>query len=671
MGLHIDFETRSTVDLRKTGVHKYAKDITTDVWCMAYKIDDGETKLWASGEPHPEEVLDYVEKGGLVYAHNAQFELAIWNHIMHPRYGWPELLVENTRCTMAMCHALALPASLEKAAGAVGLDISKDMSGRRLMLQMAKPRRTNDDGTIVWWDDDERKQRLFSYCKTDVDVEYGLEKRLLELSPSEQKVWALDQLINNRGVYIDLDSVHKAVDLVESEKKDMNKRVKKITKGGVTTANQVAKLKTWCEDNSGLKIETLNKNGIATLLEQELPEDVREVLEIRQAYAKASTAKLNAMIASACDDSRARGLFQYHGANTGRWAGRRIQLQNFPRGGLSMEEIDWVAQNFTNPDLIKLVHGNPMSVVSDCLRSMICASPGKDLICADFSAIEARVLAWLAGEEDVLQVFRDGKDIYLHEATGIYKRTITKEDKDERQIGKVATLALGYGGGVGAFQSMAAIYGIDVGDESAEEIKKAWRGARELTVRYWKDCEEAAKNAIRNKGQSFRAGAVGRNVIYKVLGSFLFCRLPSGRCLSYPFPGLREVGFYRDEEQKVRRCSVEKLDRYKDAGLDTWTNTAVTFRGTDINNQWGEMDTYGGKLVENITQAVARDLLSESMIRAEDAGYPVVLHVHDEVACEVKSGDLEEFEALLAETPKWAPELPMEAEGWKGRRYRK
>lgn len=363
---HVDFETRSAVDLKKTGVHVYAADPSTDAWCMAYAIDEHPAHLLRNDQftipGVVAQIKSHVAAGGIVMAHNAAFELAIWNAVMVPRYGWPVLHPEQCRCTMAMAYAMALPGSLENAAAAVGLEIRKDMDGRNVMMRMAKPRKINDDGTIIWWEDEDRLQKLYAYCKQDVEVERALEKRLRPLSPEEQQLWVLDQQINNRGIHVDLPVIHKAIRIVEKEKARLDRAMAKVTGGQVTTCNQVAALTEWIT-GQGIDVNGLAKADIVELLDRDLVQEIvfgqgcilpgdpseraakiRTALELRREAAKSSTAKLKAMVAGADADSRCRGIHQFHVASTGRWGGRRVQGQNMPRPVMDQDEIEDVFQ---------------------------------------------------------------------------------------------------------------------------------------------------------------------------------------------------------------------------------------------------------------------------------------------------------------------------------------
>jgi DNA polymerase bacteriophage-type len=344
--VHVDFETRSAVDLAKAGVHVYADDPSTDIWCMAIAVDARPVTLWTRDDCGSADVhrllFSHIRDGATFIAHNAPFELAIWNRLMVPRYGWPVLPVEQVRCTMAMAYAMALPGSLENAAAAVGLDIGKDMEGRSLMMRMAKPRKINPDGSCVWWNEPDRLTRLYAYCKQDVEVERKLEKRLLPLSPSEQALWVLDQKINDRGIQIDTRAVENAIGVVEEAKVRLDKEMQRVTGGWVPTCSRVADLTEWLS-LQGFDVDGVAKADVADLLERDdLPPMVRRALELRREAAKSSTAKLKAMTKAANIDGRVRGLHQYHGASTGRWAGRRVQTQNFPRGTMDKEDVNAV-----------------------------------------------------------------------------------------------------------------------------------------------------------------------------------------------------------------------------------------------------------------------------------------------------------------------------------------
>lgn len=652
--LHGDFETRSACDLRKTGVEVYARHPTTDIICFAFAFDQEPVQLITRGQKLPERIRKHIVNGGQFHAHNAAFEYAIWNQVCTRKYAWPALKRDQLYCTMTMAYALALPGSLEQASAAVGLEQVKDQKGHRIMLQLSKPRKIFENGEIVWWEDSEKKLKVYEYCKQDVEVERFLEKRILPLPKSERKLWLLDQKINARGVHIDIPAVERTIKLVEAEKKSLNEKMQELTEGYVPTYNSHLRVKEWLH-MEGVSCEGVSKEEVKRLLEEGVPKHVKEVLLLRKRGSKSSTAKLQAMKVSSGQDNRSRGLFQYHGASTGRWAGRRIQLQNLPRGKLSPQEVEEVfkiIKKSKDPVTeIELFYGDFLDVVSSCIRGFICAEKGNRLIGVDFSAIEARVVAWLAGEERVLDLFRKNEDVYVHAAADIYGIGVSEVSKDQRQIGKVAILALGYQGGVGAFQTMASAYGVQIADAQAKEIVTAWREKNPNIKKYWYSLEAAALQALRNPSDIYKAGAAGRQISFKKEGSFLLARIPSGRVLSYPYPRIEE-----------------KLAPWGDI-VEQFSHRLVD----GVTRKWVRRVAYGGLLTENVTQAVARDLLAQGMLRLEEKKYPIVLHVHDEVGIEVKEnfGSLKEVEEILSQTPHWAKGLPISAEGWEGIRYRK
>lgn len=661
-----DFETRSAVDLKACGADVYAKDPTTDVLCFGFSFDD-EPVSYVTGDeldidcPTTRRICDHIAASGTFIAHNAPFEMVIWNNVLVKRRQFPLLKAEQVICTMAMAYAMNLPGALEKAAPALGLKVEKDMTGHRIMLQLSRPKKINEDGSLVWWDFKdvpEKYQKLYGYCCQDVVVEKELAKRLLPLSKSEKRIWQLDRIINDRGVGVDLPLIEVAIDIVESEKKRLDVEMRRVTDNAVSTCNAVRQLTDWLIYR-GVGLKGVAKNVVLDALAGDgLPVDCREALTLRQQAAKASTAKLQAM-KNGASDGRIRGMFQYHGASqTGRWAGRRIQLQNLPRNQLPQESIDEVFHLLTKDgvsarDSIDVFYGPPLQVISDCLRGFLVPAPGCDFIAVDFSAIEARVLAWLAGEEKVLEIFRTHGLLYEASAADIHGVPIESIGKKDprRQHGKIAELSLGFQGGVGAFQMMAKNYGVKVSDEEAENIKCRWRAKRPNIVRYWYSVEDAAMKAILSDGVAYKAGHPGRQVTFKRAGSFLWCLLPSRRVLCYPYP------------------QVMKIDT-------PWGDVkdGVTFMGEDTyTRKWSRQTTYGGSLVENCTQAVARDLLAEAMVEVELYGYRVVAHIHDEIVCEVPKdfGSVEELESLVSTAPVWAKDLPVAAEGWRGTRYKK
>ena len=666
INVHIDFETRSTVDLRKAGAHVYALDKTTDALCMAYAINDNDVKLWRPGQAFPYELKQIVQNPNSIFiAHNAAFEFLIWNGVCR-RYGWPQMPISKFDCTMVRAYSMGLPGTLEAASNATGMPYKKDMKGHRVMLQLCKPRKIClKTGKITWWnaedstpklDIKEKYKALYRYCIQDIIVERELDKRLLHLSNSERNIWLLDQKINYRGVYLDENAARKAIIVVKKEKEKANEAINNLTGGMVSTCNASVALRDWIQ-LQGFDCETVQKAEVMDLLALDsLPDKVRSALLLRQEASKSSTSKLQAMITSKSSDGRVRGCFQYYGAaSTGRWAGRRIQLQNLKRPTISQNEIEDIMERLAKvpPDeaseYLNIFHGSAIDPITSCIRAMLRSAPGKKLVACDFSAIEGRVLAWLAGQESALNVYRTHGKMYEHTAGEIYGVAIDKVNKAQRLIGKVANLALGFQGGVGAFQSMAKVYFIKVPDAQADEIKVRWRNANQRIVRFWYDLENAAQAATQNPNKKFACGVQGRLITFLRKGSFLFCRLPSGRTICYPYPKLQEVKTPWGE-QKI----------------------ALTYKGMVYNNFCTRV-AYGGLIAENVTQATARDLLAEALVRVESRGYPVILHVHDEIVTEVSKnfGSVKELENIMCELPEWVTDLPISAEGWQGERYRK
>lgn len=635
MQISIDFETYSECDIKTAGGYNYAAHPSTEVICMAWAIDDEGPQLWLPDDPFPLALSDAILDGAEVWAWNAAFERAVWEH-WGTRNGMPYIFPKQWNDTAALAATLALPRSLGQCAEVLNLVEQKDTRGRYLIQRLCKPYRGERRR------DQHLLDELYDYCKQDVVTERAVKKYVQQYKPMgehERKVWLLDQAINWRGVGIDTTNVANALDLIIATAEALNASVVEITDGALSGVGSRAQVMAWCRDQ-GYRLGGYDKNAILeALADPALPPVVRDVLKVRQTLGKASTSKYQSMQNLAGHDNRARGVFSYHGAQTGRWAGRGFQPQNLPRP--AFDDADNCVKLFKHRDheLLEMLYGDPMVALSSTLRSMIVPDAGNRLLVSDFNAIEARVLAWLAGEQAPLDVFASGQCIYCHAATSIYGRTITKADKEERQIGKVAVLALGYQGGVGAFQTMAAAYRVEISDEMADDIKVKWRKANRNISRFWYDLEAAAKNAVLHRGHAFEAGPI----TFKCHGDFLFAKLPSGRRLAYYKP---VIG-----------------------------NNGLEFWGTDsrLGGRWAKLTTYGGKLCENVTQAVSRDLLADAMLRVEAAGYPVVMSVHDEVVSEapIGFGSLEDFERLMCEMPDWATGLPMAVEGFECERYRK
>lgn len=649
--LHLDYETRSTVDLRTRGVYVYAESPDTDIWCAGYAFDDEEPEIWTPGQPVPARIIEHITGGGKVVAHNVSFERIITKYIATPRYGWPEPKLEQWVCTAAMAAAMALPRHLDALAKALGVNHKKDDEGHRLMMRMCRPRRVESDGKLVWWDVEDRKQRLFDYCKQDVRTERAVEKAMRPLGKHEQEIYRLDQRINDRGVQIDLQLVFAAQEIVREGVRRANADLADLTDGQVTAVTNHGRLLAWLNEND-TATESVSKAAIAALRERtDLAPDVAKVLTLRSEAGRSSVAKLTAMESAASADGRARGLLLYHGASTGRWTGKSIQPQNFPRG--EIDNPEWFIPLIRAGDYDAIAEkAPPILVVLSLLRAMLVAPAGYSLYGGDFSAIEARVLAWLAGQDDLLALFAAGEDVYAHAAAELYGIELDQVQKfPHRQTGKFQILGCGYGmGWRKAVSAAKAVYGLELSDELAQKVVSDYRAKYKRIPAFWYETENACIQAVLHPGSVQKFGA-RKNLTAIQRGSYLYIILPSGRPLCYAAPSVEDV-------------------------MTPWgeMKPALHFAGVNsFSKQWGRMSAYGGLLVENIVQAVARDLLADALLRVEVAGYLPVLSVHDEIVSQAPAGfgSEEEFERLMTTLPAWAEGCPVAAETWSGSRYGK
>jgi DNA polymerase len=618
---------------------------------MAYAVDGGPIQTWLPGNPVPKEFVEAAAgPGWIVAAHGDHFETAIEQHVLQP-LGWPLIPLERHRCTMSMSLALGLPAKLSSVADALELENRKDAAGERLMHQMSKPRRARqaeDSGDVHWYDDLDRRQRLYEYCRQDVEVERELHDRLRPLSTAEHALWVRSAQINQRGFHVDRQFAEAARRIAHAAAPELNAELAKLTGGTVTGITQVARMLQWLKDQ-GCNVQTLGRKDVERLLAQaELPPAVPRVLELRLGGAQAATKKIDALLARAGADDRVRGAFRYYGAATGRWAGEGFQPQNLKRPVVEdlAAAIDAVATG--DYEHVKKLYPRPLSIVGDCTRSMVCAAPGHTLIGADFSAIESRILAWIAGEGWKVDAYRrfdatrDPRDEpYSETACKIFGVPSGSFDKKspERNVGKTCDLAFGYQGGLNAWRKFEPE---NFTDAEVETFKAEWRAAHPKIKQFWRDIDRATLLAVRERGQMVRCGRID----LKCTGAFLQLRLPSGRKIFYPQPRVFTEG------NKPRVVFADNAS------------------GKFVDCRFGQ-GAYGGLWTENIVSGIARDLLAAAMRRVESAGYPIVLHVHDEIVCEVPIGfgSTEEFIRLMTRKPAWALELPVAASSWTGPRY--
>lgn len=676
--LGVDIETKSAADLPRVGQWAYAEDESTDVYCVVfgYAEEDGVYEFfdWEPDKHLPKDIKDFIESGGKVVAHNASFEFSIWENILEGCYGFPSIELEQLDDTQIRGMALNLPMSLGGLAKVLGCPVQKDTEGKALMLKMCK---LVPDGEESWTnahDNAANRERLVTYCRDDVGATLDCYFRLKALDESEELTYQVDKRINARGVYLDRGFAEDCMAMVLARKEELDTEVV----GGlsdwramfITNSVNPHALKRFLKEHEVevptrtrkkkvggqvifKKSESTDKSAVAEMLARtDLHPDVRLVLNNRLESTKAtSLSKLGRVNDMVGRDGRLRYALQLYGANTGRWTSSGLQVHNLPKDkldGLSGA----VRACIRNRDLdgLKFLVDRPLEAISSCLRSIICAPPDKELIAADWSAIEARVIAWLAGQSDVLDVFERGEDIYVKAARDV--------GSSERALGKVCTLALGYGMGVLTFVTTAANWGVPLEVKEAKRIQKSWRVANNNIVDFWKDIEEAAKSAIDSPGEMFYAGQI------KAVsnGGCLGLVLPSGRTLRYWKPSIvtatATIKMVDDEgivfEKEITR---EEIRFYKPGG----------------GSGMVEESTYGGKLAENVTQAVARDLLAAATVRIDPLEpYTLVMHVHDSLAAEVPEGEgsVEEFEQLLVEQPSWAAGLPLAAEGYRNEYFK-
>ena len=670
--LGIDFETRSAAELKTVGLHNYARHPTTDVWCMSYSFDAAEPGLWVMGQPIPTEVNDHVRSGGAVTGWNVPFELEMWNEILCPRHGWPTLRVEQTYCSMAMAYAMALPGNLDNAAVALGLDHRKDHEGHLLMLRMARPRVKDP---LTWWTDPKMLERLYAYCKQDVRVESAARDRMMPLSDRERALWLVDYEINKRGVLVDVETATAATNMALHLVDDYGTRMAAVTDGAVTSIGGVAALKEWLRAQGFDPVNGLAKQPIVEYLAlPNMPPKVVEALKLRQEGAKTSTAKFKRFVLMAGRDNRLRNVYQYAGAASLRWAGRGVQLHNLVSRGMPaapvIEDVFSMVRS-GQYDLIDLVHGSPLTMMSRCMRSLLMAPPGKALVGGDFSAIEARGGAWFAGERWKIEAFLAADAGQGH---GIYETTYgrmfdvdpaTVENPSmERQIGKVCDLAFMYGGGVGSGRTMGKNYGVKLPDETWDELKVKWRQQHPRIVATLRSVERAAIAAVENPGQAYRCGTDEHPALFKMVGSFLWLKLPSGTAQCFPYPKLIE-GKYGPQltymcvpdPNKPQKIVHEIVEEDEDAEIDPDAPISA--------GKWARVATYGGALFNRIVQGFCRDALADLLLTLKEHGAATVIHTHDDCFVEVDEHKAEGARAAMERfmcTPKpWARGLPLMA----------
>ncbi len=692
-------------------------------------------------------------------SHNDGFEQAIDEHVMFARFGVPAVRLHQRHCSAAQAAVNALPRNLGKLGAALGLpsDQLKDKEGHDLMMKMCKPAtiyakdwkemelmygeyrlwrqaRTvykqaangkgkaystfiadhweeieadgfNPNDFLKWEEDPQDILRLCQYCVQDVESEYAVGINMPALNFADTKLWVLDQTINRRGVHIDVKGVRDAINMVYTYKAHMEQELQRLTGGAVARISQQKKLKEWALA-WGVDLPNCQKDTLDYFIKnQQMEEHVRQALNIRATCGQTSVTKYEAMLRAACSDARIRGVFMYAMAATGRWTAAMVQLHNMPRGTVKLKTDEAIDMAYKAMALgwqeVHCLYGDVMGLAASAVRGAITAAPGNELMVSDFKSIEARKVLWLADDQAGLQVFRDGLDAYKVAGSGIFGEPYDAIKGDKRQVGKVGILSLGFGGGIGAYGSMARNYNIDLetlpplilptatkpewdsAKKTAENylinlekwikikietgkgtasfldrmsldaamacdiIKQRWRRDHPLVTQYWKDLENAALGAVKYPGSVMQAG---RHINFQMsqCRKYLLMWLPSGRCLRYYKPEI---------------LLKEKFGR-KTETLHYWRT---------VEGQWKFSNTYGGKLCENATQASANDLLRYSMFNVEAHGFPIIMHVHDEAGSEIIKGSraLEEYNHIMAQHEPWAEGIPMGSDGWVGRRFKK
>jgi DNA polymerase len=681
------------------GAPRYAEDPTTEVLSCAYDLRDGRgPRLWKPGDPPPSDLWLHVATGGLLQAWNVGFERYIWSQVCAPRLGWPVVQPGQWRCAMAKARAWSLPGSLDKAGEVLGAAVQKDKQGVRLLTRFSTPRNPtkNDPRRRVLVQGDPEEQGLYDYNVKDIQAQAEIAALAPDLSEEELANWQLDQEINNRGVMIDTAAVNTCIGIVEEALAGFDAELNQLTGGAVTVSSQVARLSGWL-GGQGVPMASLDEEHVAAALAEPggLSSAARRALEIRAAAGSASVKKLFAMANQVCTDGRLRDLYTYHGARTGRRTGNGPQPMNLPNHGPEVARCEMCSRHFgkhaarcpwcgsdlirsspvgwtTDPAIVedalasfslgsyemaRLVWGDVLPVISGCLRGLFIAAPGHDLVCSDYSAIEAVVLAELAGEAWRQEVFQGHGKIYEASAskiTGVpvesylQYRIDTGKHHPDRKMGKVLELALGYGGWTGALKAFGA--GDFMTEDEMARTAGAWRDASPAVVALWRGLERITTGAVMQPGQWFDYRGMGALVRQDVL----YLRLLSGRCLTYHRPRLRPSD---------RRPGDWTLS------YETW-NTNPKYGPTG----WVRLGTYGPKLAENATQATARDIQWHGLRGLNAAGYKIVMEVYDENIAEIPEGwgSVEEFERIMADTPSWARGWPIRASGgWRGKRYRK
>jgi len=647
--VHIDFETRSKVDIKKCGAGKYASDPSTRILCVCWAVDQGPV-FGHLGHEIPSELFKLMQDKTVVFsAFNAVFEQLIW------KFCWPHVPLREFICTRALVAAHGLPQGLDRACKALHIGSSKDREGMRLIGRYSIPRKDGEFNEL----EGEDVKKMLQYCAKDVVLSRRILQRLPRLPQAEQDVYNWTVTANIRGLVIDVDLAKKAESIANALQNDGHKELALLTHNRIFSVSQIARIRSYLKEVFGLTTESLDKKAIEELLLRDsIPDAARRILELRRDLSQTSVKKFEKARMSVCDDGKIRDILIYHGAATGRFTSQVVQFQNLPRYTVSDPQTALNLVDVGDPKIFDMAYKSPMLALSGCIRGLVVPEYGKLLAVVDYNAIEARVLMWAAQQQDAINSFHQGRDLYVEMAQMIYKnKALTKKDKKERALGKQAVLGCGYGMGHVKFQATCDAFGIDLGEkteyvekkdkETGEFFKTFYAPLAKVAVetyrqtysevpRFWYGVQAAAERCVRNNEQV----NYGR-ISFSRQREFLYISLPSGRKLAYHRPGLDQEGlFYFTED-----------------------STSYTY---------AKKRTYGGRLVENIIQAIARDILVYGILNLEKAGFSVILTVHDENVVEIQEeNQLEEVIEIMCQLPKWASGCPITAEGFVTSRYRK
>lgn len=635
----IDFEVFSEVSIGDVGLHNYARHPSTKIICMAYSINDGEVHLWTPGLEH-DIPADYH-----LVAHNAPFEYElILVHGDNIGIGLPH----SQTCTAARAAAMSLPRSLKGASAALDLHEQKDEAGKRVMLQVCQPRKPSKTNPATNWFFNEKKMRTtYDYCIQDVVVEKEIYHNTFPLRPTfESQVFDMDHAINSQGVPVDLKLVEGAIAMADKFSSKLDEEVKDLSNGKIAGVNATSQYREYFA-NSGYAITSVAKDVLPDLLEMDLPSDLHRLIECRKEGALSSVAKFRKIQDWTAPDGRLRHMFMYHGAHTGRWTGKGPQLHNLPRGlfkGDKTDLIDSIRKQDTEAffDATDDQDISPLEALSSVIRETFCADEGHTFVAGDYAGIEVRVLAWLANQEDLLELLEQNGDPYKDMASTIYQTPIEEITSDQRALGKMAVLGLGYQMGAPKFREQCkAQAGITIDESMARRVVDTYRNKYGAITKFWYGIEAAMLRAVKTGHATFRGIKFMKSV------DILTCILPSGRPIYYMGVDVKDGRF--GKEQVVHRHA--------------------------LGDNWLETDTYGGKITENVVQAVARDLLAQGMLRLHMAGFTPCLHVHDEAVLHVPLDQAEimetKFTKALTQRETWSEGVPLDVETWIGRRYHK